>query len=308
MLDAQLDLIRWAQGPDLLRWARFVSTNSVEYRLLDHVDEARAVNAVRASLDGWTLWVSADIAAILEHAQVSMPPPDQGAISAGVIPHPAGMAWIAGDPAMIYFDHPIVAVSWLVTLWPGTVAATGEVREVPSVVVFPWRTGDGPLPEILPPTVLPLAPDAAQMIDLDPDEVTAGAMEWDAEEWAGDPFALDRWMLATWVFAAQVLPQHIVSASRPARRRAGRILGTARPDWGDVHVMTLRTMRRGGGEGVDDEDGPHHSHRWVVRGHWRWQPCGPGRKDRRLTWVRPHIKGPDDAPLIEIDQVAKLTR
>ncbi len=29
----------------------------------------------------------------------------------------------------------------------------------------------------------------------------------------------------------------------------------------------------------------------VVRGHWRNQPVGPGRSERRLTWVRPHKRG-----------------
>lgn len=29
----------------------------------------------------------------------------------------------------------------------------------------------------------------------------------------------------------------------------------------------------------------------VVRGHWRNQPVGEGRKERKLTWVRPHKRG-----------------
>lgn len=29
----------------------------------------------------------------------------------------------------------------------------------------------------------------------------------------------------------------------------------------------------------------------VVRGHWRNQPVGTGRSERRLTWVRPHKRG-----------------
>src|SRR5690606_27549446 len=151
-----------------------------------------------------------------------------------------------------------------------------------------------------------IAADAAQMIGLDPDDVVPAAMQWDAEEWAAEPCALDRWILAAWVFATQVLPQHIVSASRPARRRALRVIGD-RPDWGDVHVMTLRMMHRGSGEEHEGGD-IHFGHRWVVRGHWRWQPCGPGRADRRLTWVRPHVKGPEGAPLVEVDQIAKLVR
>jgi hypothetical protein len=32
--------------------------------------------------------------------------------------------------------------------------------------------------------------------------------------------------------------------------------------------------------------------RFVVRGHWRRQPCGPGRAERRWLWIQPHWKGP----------------
>lgn len=41
-----------------------------------------------------------------------------------------------------------------------------------------------------------------------------------------------------------------------------------------------------------------YSHRWTVDGHWRNQRVGPGRKETRLTWVMPYIKGPDDKPLV----------
>lgn len=38
--------------------------------------------------------------------------------------------------------------------------------------------------------------------------------------------------------------------------------------------------------------------RFKVRGHWRAQRCGPGRKDVRPTWVRDHEKGPDLAEAV----------
>lgn len=47
------------------------------------------------------------------------------------------------------------------------------------------------------------------------------------------------------------------------------------------------------------ETGGEHTLRWYVRGHWRNQPCGPERQERRLTWVTPHIKGPEGAPFKE---------
>lgn len=40
----------------------------------------------------------------------------------------------------------------------------------------------------------------------------------------------------------------------------------------------------------------HVKVRFVVAGHARLQPCGPGRKDRKLIWIDPFTKGPDGAP------------
>lgn len=34
--------------------------------------------------------------------------------------------------------------------------------------------------------------------------------------------------------------------------------------------------------------------RFTVRGHWREQPCGPGGKERKRTWIAPYWKGPTD--------------
>lgn len=54
---------------------------------------------------------------------------------------------------------------------------------------------------------------------------------------------------------------------------------------------------RSGAEQGNDES--RYSHRWVVRGHWRQQPYGPGGTLRKPIWVTSHIKGPQDAPLID---------
>lgn len=36
----------------------------------------------------------------------------------------------------------------------------------------------------------------------------------------------------------------------------------------------------------------------LVRGFWRRQPHGPGSSLRRLTWVEPYWRGPDEAPIL----------
>lgn len=40
----------------------------------------------------------------------------------------------------------------------------------------------------------------------------------------------------------------------------------------------------------------HLDHRVRVRGHFRWQPHGPGLRLRRLQWIAAHYRGPEDTP------------
>jgi hypothetical protein len=35
----------------------------------------------------------------------------------------------------------------------------------------------------------------------------------------------------------------------------------------------------------------------LVRGHWKRQPCGPGRANRKVIHIEPYWRGPDDAPI-----------
>jgi hypothetical protein len=76
-----------------------------------------------------------------------------------------------------------------------------------------------------------------------------------------------------------------------------------------VRVVTLRRLHRT--EAAPAEGTAEHvewSHRWLVSGHWRWQRVGVGRTERRLTYVRPHVKGPDDKPLVVPETVRAWVR
>jgi len=33
---------------------------------------------------------------------------------------------------------------------------------------------------------------------------------------------------------------------------------------------------------------------FVVRGHRRWQACGPKHSERKLIWINPFWKGPEE--------------
>ena len=48
---------------------------------------------------------------------------------------------------------------------------------------------------------------------------------------------------------------------------------------------------------VRPSDGRRVKVRHIVAGHWREQACGPGWKDRRTTFIEPHWRGPEHAPL-----------
>lgn len=72
-----------------------------------------------------------------------------------------------------------------------------------------------------------------------------------------------------------------------------------------VRVVELRRRESSSADG----DGSREYHyQWIVRGHWRQQPCGPGSELRRPTWIVPHIKGPEGAPLLGGEKVYALKR
>lgn len=47
-------------------------------------------------------------------------------------------------------------------------------------------------------------------------------------------------------------------------------------------------------------------HRWERIGHWRRQPFGKGRTQRRRIWIDPVVCGPPDKPLLTRPKVAML--
>jgi hypothetical protein len=93
-----------------------------------------------------------------------------------------------------------------------------------------------------------------------------------------------RFLLATFAIARSEAVDTAEHHDRPSRKRAQRAGSTANT----VTRITLPHRRSSNGPGTGDTAGV--AAHWV-RGHWRWQPVGEGRQDRRLTWVRPHVRG-----------------
>jgi hypothetical protein len=67
-----------------------------------------------------------------------------------------------------------------------------------------------------------------------------------------------------------------------------------------VRVIALRKRRLKEDAPTTEPHGDKHwTCQWVVSGHWRNQPYGPGRVLRKLVYVNPYVKGPDELPLRE---------
>lgn len=89
-------------------------------------------------------------------------------------------------------------------------------------------------------------------------------------------------------------------------RATQRRLRRQQEDVPTVRVIALRTAT--GATAGESELSRDYIHRWIVRGHWRMQRCGPEGSLRRPTWIAPHIKGPEDAPILGGEKVYALKR
>jgi hypothetical protein len=103
------------------------------------------------------------------------------------------------------------------------------------------------------------------------------------------------WIAALWSIAAE--PRYVdcdlVKPNRPQRRQAqreGRQIS-------DMKVVRLRSSRQPHG-GSPQNGTAGYTHRFLVRGHWKFQPFGPGRAFRRPMYIDEYIKGPQGTPLV----------
>jgi len=64
-------------------------------------------------------------------------------------------------------------------------------------------------------------------------------------------------------------------------------------------------------EGGGEKRAVNWSHRWIVGGHWRWQPYkdpASGGEIKKRIWISPYMKGPDDKPLKTKQRVYVLAK
>lgn len=116
-----------------------------------------------------------------------------------------------------------------------------------------------------------------------------------------DPFTST--MLALWRLMQQPLTN--VSVEYPDRHTRKQL---ARVRLRDQRVTVIELRRRESRDhGPAERD---YDHRWLVRGHWRRQPCkdAAGEWTHRVIWISPYIKGPEGTPLIIRDRINALLR
>lgn len=110
--------------------------------------------------------------------------------------------------------------------------------------------------------------------------------------------------LTTLLAHGGIATQRQATVPRGERRRLER--QGVKPETLQYRIVNLRTEHEPGERHADAEGATGESrygHRWIVEGHMRLQPYGPGRSLRRLQWINPYVKGPADAPLVVRDVV-----
>ncbi len=110
-----------------------------------------------------------------------------------------------------------------------------------------------------------------------------------------------RWLLATW----RLMQQSVTSVTEEHAPRNMRRALERKNQNAKVTVISLR-HRVSQGDGGNEVE---WSHRWLVKGHWRNQPCKEdGEWTTRLVWIHPYVKGPEDKPLLIREHVYALVR
>lgn len=125
-------------------------------------------------------------------------------------------------------------------------------------------------------------------------------------EWvkAQESMAEDRRVLqALWLLSSQ--PGVAQVRTETANRQTSRRMQRSGYQQSDVRIITLRQQHHETDEAAPSRE---YQHRWLVNGHWRNQPYGPGRSQTRPVFIHPYLKGPEDAPLLQKETVKSWTR
>lgn len=263
----------------------------------------------------WLGYATADMAALAMHSGKDLPHADW---SEAARPAPSGLMIFAGGIGSIELEGddrlgefarrakvahmPIDAVSWgtvagglcWVTFWVARARLEPIMLKID--LVFP--------PGMVPP-LIPLCHSGMPIgDDVEAPTALAGGI---------DPHDLNlTWPVLRAVNASWALMQQVTLVeSTPVQVDRGVRKAYARRDRPKPEVALVDVRRRYRADQRLGEFGPPASGtdrqrgnwRWVVRGHWRNQACGPGRTERSRIWIADHWKGDAEAPLLATTKV-----
>lgn len=277
-------------------WRRLIKVVENDTTGQEDVDEALARGANQAEL----FWVSEEMARLASDAATDLPEV-----------HLGRDLWPA-DYGFMLFDWPIPVTGF--QLWRrGT-----EARSSEAVRAILWAPGGEGLLVAMFSDLTSLC----VMIDREQRNVVRDDLLRDMYEWRkehGDlmgigvgTFPIDQpisrddsaqephaaILLSTiWLLMQQPLVAEQTKTEIDASM--ARSLARAKHHVPSVRVVELRRLR---GASTAGSTGRTYHQRWAVRGHWRRQWL-PSLGMHRPTWVRPHVKGPDDMPFVVSDKV-----
>lgn len=118
------------------------------------------------------------------------------------------------------------------------------------------------------------------------------ATTYDAKS-IGQKVLLNRFVSNVVAYVTEHRPALTTCRSADADESGTRLLATLAPP---VEVVVDRAFRDAAGAAVDailtgSTVGIRRALAHHVRGHWRDQPCGAGRAERRRIWIMPHRRG-----------------
>lgn len=271
-----------------------------------------------------------EIADMIRQAAETMP---EAPVLAEMVPSPTGVVLMPNNGMILDYINPVDASTGVEVLPVHAIAwqtfpdiaspdpVTGEVRHLPGVIlwlyssaaewahtevpdevrrggfiyldILPWGFGTGWKSRESMETVAHL--DHADRLR------SSHAVQFDLQDMLTDPHVayVRRFMLALWVFMADdIIRTSTERLPRHLERRAKRSGSPA-----ELRITHLRRVRYVDETGTEREPGSReYSHRFLVRGHWRHLASG------RITWVRPHVKGPSDKPVVVKTNVDMVRR
>jgi hypothetical protein len=325
VLEAQADLLRRFQDEEFMIYtARFFYQTATKERLSGVLLPIKEREKLRIAADlahdtsinvrnAEAFHVSADMTKVIQHAAEGLDESD--VTNAALAPAPSGLVRFDGG-LRIVVGTTETWVDWI--LWRASAAgvtyllimdaadrpdegeATARAASVSQKVFGRWRWTQ----IVSRPNGLSLGP------AFQPEYVSQGDLR--------DPVSFGetsrevpvtntaRLLHAFWLMIDQQIT--VVSTQRPHPSVKPGLKKARMPKDSKVTVVELRKHRYA--KRPDEAEGSpvEWSHRWLVRGFWRWQAHGEGWKERKRIWINDFVKGPDDKPLVVKNQVFDLRR